>query len=108
LSALGVTEEEVENSLLTSYSTRVLNALRANTGPAILPLVDEMLEALAQSKCVRNSVAAETWFTAARVYSARRNFASAGAALTRAVISYPLLAIRIPWRGLRRVAQKVI
>ena len=105
LSELGVTEEEVENTLLASYYTRVLNSLRANMGKSILPLVNEMLEVLAQSKCVRNSVAAETWFTAARVYCRRGNVTSACAAMTRAVITYPASLIWIPWRGIRRVAR---
>jgi glycosyltransferase involved in cell wall biosynthesis len=108
LAELGVTEEEVENQLLASYYIRVLNSLRANIGTSILPLVNEMLEVLAQSKCVRDSVAAETWFTAARVYCRRGNVTSACAAMTRAVITYPALAIRIPWRGIRRVVRRGI
>jgi hypothetical protein len=107
LAELGVTEEEVENQLLASYYTRVLNSLRANMGASILPLVKEMLEVLADSKCVRDSVAAETWFTAARVYCRRGNIAGACAAMTRAVITCPALAIRIPLRGIRRVARRV-
>jgi glycosyltransferase involved in cell wall biosynthesis len=105
LAELGVTEEEVENQLLASYYIRVLNSLRANMGKSILPLVDEMLEVLARSKCVRDSVAAETWFTAARVYCRRGNVMSACAAMTRAVITCPALAIRVPLRGIRRLAR---
>jgi hypothetical protein len=107
LAELGVTEEEVENQLLASYYTRVLNSLRANIGASILPLVNEMLEVLARSKCVRDSVAAETWFTAARAYCRRGNVARACAAMTRAIITCPASAIRIPWRGIRRVARRV-
>ncbi len=107
LAELGVTEEEVENTLLLSYINRVLNSLRANMGTSILPLVNEMLEVLAHSKCVRDSVAAETWFTAARAYYRRGNVTSACAAVTRAVITYPASAIRILWRGIRRVARRV-
>ncbi len=105
LTELGVTEEEVENTLLASYSTRVLNTMRASNGNSALPLVNEMLETLAQSKHVRDSVAAETWFTAARAYYRRGNVASACVAMTRAVITYPAFAIRLPWRGIRRVAR---
>lgn len=107
LAGLGVTEEEVENQLLASYYIRVLNSLRANIGKSILPLVDGMLEVLARSKCVRDSVAAETWFTAARVYWHRGNVTGACAAVTRAVLTYPASVIWIPWRGIRRVARRV-
>lgn len=107
LSELGVTEEEVENTLLRWYRTRVLNSLRANMRTAIFPLVNEMLEVLAHSKCVRDSAAAETWFTAARAYWRRGHIMDACAAMTRAVITYPALAIRLPWRGICRVARAV-
>jgi hypothetical protein len=108
LGELGVTEEEVENQLLAFYHIRVLNLQRANMGTSILPLVKEMLEVLADSKCVRDSVAAETWFTAARVYWCRGNVTGACAAMTRAVITSPALVIGMPWRGIRRVARRGI
>jgi hypothetical protein len=108
LAELGVTEEEVENHVLGSYSICMLNALRANMGASILPLVNEMLEALAQSKCVRDSVVAETWFTAARVYWHRGNVTGACAAMTRAVLAHPLFVTELPWRGIRRVGRKVM
>lgn len=108
LAQLGVTEEELENALLVSYCGRVLNSLKAGSGPAITPLMDDMLELLAQSKFVRGPVAAETWFTAARVYCRRGDIASACAAMSRAVITHPVWAARLPWRGIRRVAQKAI
>lgn len=108
LAELGVTEEEVENTLLVSYYTRVLNSLRASNGNSVLPLVNQMLEVLARSKCVRDPVAAETWFTAARVYWHLGNVTGVCAAMTRTVITYPTSLIWIPWRGFRRVSQRMI
>jgi hypothetical protein len=108
LTELGVSEEEVEDALLTAYCTRVLNSLRANIGPSIFPLVNEMLEVLAQSKCVRDSVAAETWFTAARAYWRRGRVASACGAMTRAVVARPLFVTEIPWRGIHRLARRLV
>ena len=106
LAELGVTEEQVENQLLESYYIRVLTLQRANMGTSILPLVKEMLEVLAQSKSVRDSVAAETWFTAARVYWHLGNVTGACAAMTRAVVTYPAWVARLPWRGIRWVARR--
>jgi glycosyltransferase involved in cell wall biosynthesis len=106
LAELGVTEEQVENQLLASYYNRVLNLQRANMGTSILPLVNEMLEVLAHSKSVRDSVAAETWFTAARVHWHLGNVTGACAAMTRAVVTYPAWVARLPWRGIRWVARR--
>ena len=107
LSELGVSEEDVENTLLATYSTRVLNSLRASAGDSTLPLVNEMLKALAQSKHVRGSVAAETWFTAARAYYRRGDIRRACGAMTKAAIVHPSFVAATPWRGLRRAARRV-
>jgi hypothetical protein len=107
LSQLGVTEEEAENTLLTAYSTRVLNSLRVSSGNPALPLVNEMLEALAQSKHVRGSVAAEAWFTAARAYYRQGDIAKACRAAAKAAIVHPSFVAATPWRGIRRVARSV-
>jgi hypothetical protein len=108
LSELGVTEKEVENAVLASYCTRVLNSLRGNNDASTLPQVNEMLEVLAQSKFVRGPVAAETWLTVARAYCRRGNVTSACAAMTRAFIIHPAILAEIPWRAIRRVARRVI
>ena len=97
----------MESNILAGYRTCVINALRANIRTSILPLVNEMLEVLAQSKFVRGPVAAETWFTAARVYWRRGNVTGACAAMTRAVLANPLFVTGIPWRGIRRVGRKL-
>jgi predicted O-methyltransferase YrrM len=104
LTELGISEEEVENALLKAYCTRVLNSLRASNVNSALPLVNEMLEALAQSKCVRDRVAADSWFTAARAYCWQGDVRSACVAVVRAAIVYPPFVVEIPWRGIRRVA----
>ena len=108
LTELGVTEEEVESTLLASYSTRVLNTMRARNGNSALPLVNEMLEALAHSKHVRDSVAAETWFTAARAFYGRGDITSACGAMTKAAIVHPPFVAEIPLRGIRRMARRVM
>ncbi len=105
---LGITADEVECTLLSSYSTRVLNSLRLNNGGSALPLVDEMLETLAQSKHVPGSVAAETWFTAARAYYRGGDIRRACGAMTHAALTHPSLLAGIPWRGIRRVARRMI
>jgi hypothetical protein len=108
LTELSVSEEDVENTLLASYSTRVLNSLRASNGSSVLPLVDEMLKVLAESKFVRGQVAAETWFAAARVYWHRGSVTKACEAMTRAVLLHPLLVTQIPLRGIPRMARRVM
>jgi hypothetical protein len=108
LTELAVSEEDVENTLLATYSTRVLNSLRASNRNSALPLVDEMLEALAQSKHVRGSVAAEVWLTAARAYFRPGDITKACGAMTRAAIARPAFVAEIPWRGVRRLARRVM
>jgi glycosyltransferase involved in cell wall biosynthesis len=108
LAELGLPREEVESDILATYGTRVINSLRANNDASTLPQVNEMLEVLAQSKFVGGPVAAETWFTAARAYWHRGNATGACAAMSRAVLAYPLFVTGIPWRGIRRVGRKVM
>jgi glycosyltransferase involved in cell wall biosynthesis len=108
LAELGLPREEVESNILAGYRTRVINTLRGNNDASTLPQVNEMLEILAQSKFVRGPVAAETWFTAARVYWRRGNVAGACRAMTRAVLAHPLFVAGMPWRGIRRVGRKVM
>ena len=108
LAELGLPREEVESDILATYGTRVINSLRANNDGSTLPQVSEMLEVLAQSKFVRGPVAAGTWFTAARAYWHRGNVTGACAAMTRAVLARPLFVTELPWRGIRRVARKVM
>lgn len=105
LAELRVSEEEVENALLATYSTRVLNSLRASLRDSVLPLVNEMLEVLSQSERVRDCVAAETWLTAARVHWRLGNVTNACGAMTRALVACPAWAARLPWRGARWVAR---
>lgn len=107
LAELGVTEEKLTSTLLTFYRGRVLNTLRVDGGASILPIVNEMLDVLAHSKSVRSSVAAEAWFTAARAHWQQGNLTRWGAALTKAAVTDPAWAIRIPWRGIRRMARSV-
>jgi glycosyltransferase involved in cell wall biosynthesis len=108
IAELGLSREEVESYTLATYGTCVITVLRANIRTSILPLVNGMLEVLAQSKFVRGPVAAETWFTAARAYWHLGNVTGAGAAMTRAVLAHPLFVTELPWRGIRRVGRRVI
>jgi GT2 family glycosyltransferase len=108
LTQLGVSEAEVQNNLLTTYSTRVLNSLRLSNGDSALPLVSEMLEVLAQSKAVANPVAAETWLTAARAHLHRGRIGSACTAMARAVLVDPPILGRMAWRGIPRVARGLV
>ncbi len=103
---LGVTEEEVVNDLLPFYKNRVLTLLRANGAASVLPLVKEMQGVLAQSTAVSDSVAAETYFAAARVYWRLGNLTSACGAMTRAFVTRPAWVASLPWRAFRRVARK--
>ena len=105
LSELGLGREEVDAYTLAGYVTCVICALRANAGPSILTLVNDMLELLDHSKSVRHSIAAEAWFTAARAYWHRGDIKAACAAMTRAFLIHPLFVTEIPWRGIRRAAR---
>jgi hypothetical protein len=96
----------VENGLLAFYRNRVLTLLGAGGAASVLPLVKEMLEALAQAKAVSASVAAETCFAAARVYWQLGNFAEAGRAVTKAAVTCPAWVAGLPWRGFRRVSRR--
>lgn len=108
LAELGVSEGDVESTLLATYSTRVLNSLRASDGNSALLLVKGMLEALAHSKHAGDPVAAEIWFTSARAYYRRGDIRRACGAMTRAAIVHPPFVAKIPWRGIRGVARRVI
>jgi hypothetical protein len=107
LAELGITEAEVQNEVQSSYHNRVLTLLRADGPGSVLPLVKEMLGALAESKAVSDSVAAETCFAAARVYWRLGNLTDAGRAMTRAFVTRPAWVASLPWRAIRRVARKV-
>ena len=82
-------------------------AQRANVGAAALRLVEQMLEALSQAGFVRGSVAAETWFTAARAYWHAGDSKAAFAFLRKAIAARPLFVTALPWRGVSRMARKV-
>jgi glycosyltransferase involved in cell wall biosynthesis len=108
LAELGLRKEEIDRDALGLYATRVINSLDANIGGSILPLVNEMLEILAQSGFVRGPVAAETWFTAARAYWHKGSLLGACSAMTRAVLARPLFVAEAPWRGVRRMGRAVM
>lgn len=105
VSELGISEDELEDSLLKWYYTRVLNVQRTKIGGSALPLVGEMLAVLAKSRRVTNTVAAETWFTAARVYWGQRDMLKAWRAVFKAQVICPAFAAKLVCRATRRLTQ---
>jgi DNA-binding transcriptional regulator YdaS (Cro superfamily) len=106
LAELGVMEEAVENTFLMAYQDRIIRSLRLSFDVPVLPLVNEMLAKLAESKHVQDSVAAAVWFAAARAYLSQHRLVRAVAAATRAFVIHPALAGDLARRGLRRLVQR--
>jgi glycosyltransferase involved in cell wall biosynthesis len=103
LSRLGVADGEFENTLLLGYQERIKGSLARKYDVSILQAVSEMLELLKQSKCVRDFVAAEVWFAAARAYSKERRYFSAAASFIKAFIHHPPLLADLSRRAARRL-----
>jgi len=108
VSELGISEVELQNALLKWYYNRVLNVQRINPGGSTLPLVNEMLAVLAESRHAANAVAAETWFAASRAYWGRGDALNACRAVFKAQAICPSFAAKLVGRAARRLTQLLI